>query len=103
MSAECVVCGSSENIHTHHINGNENDNRPENRIPLCSMHHRDVHEDGLNHLKDDLVLQFKKQLPEKEPKEVECHNCSYSWETESVRDKVTCPSCARKTEANDHE
>jgi 5-methylcytosine-specific restriction endonuclease McrA len=39
----CSVCGSIENIHIHHKNGNHFDNRPENLIYLCNLHHSKEH------------------------------------------------------------
>jgi len=31
------------------------------------------------------------------PTPVECHSCGYEWDTESALNRVTCPSCSRKT------
>jgi predicted Zn-ribbon and HTH transcriptional regulator len=96
--AECVVCGATDNIHVHHIDGDQSNNSAENRVKLCSRHHRRVHGNSqLSHLKDEKVLELKKKLPETEPLEVQCKRCSYSWESETVNEYVTCPSCQSKT------
>lgn len=40
---KCLVCGEDKIVATHHVNGNHNDNRPENLVPLCPTHHQYVH------------------------------------------------------------
>lgn len=40
---ECVVCGENKIVEVHHLNGNHDDNRPENLIPLCPTHHKYWH------------------------------------------------------------
>jgi predicted nucleic acid-binding Zn ribbon protein len=40
---KCVVCGETKIVAVHHFNGNHNDNRPENLIPICPTHHSYVH------------------------------------------------------------
>jgi hypothetical protein len=37
------VCGERKIVAVHHANGNHNDNRPENLIPICPTHHAYVH------------------------------------------------------------
>ncbi len=39
----CDVCGASENIEVHHIDGNNANNDLENLVPLCRSHHNQVH------------------------------------------------------------
>lgn len=34
-------------------------------------------------------------------KNVKCTHCKYSWETETEKEFVTCPSCQRKTKVGD--
>jgi len=34
-------------------------------------------------------------------KKVTCKNCGYSWETESLLLKVSCPSCGSKIKIRD--
>lgn len=35
----CVLCGTSDHIELHHVNGIRSDNRASNLLPLCSDHH----------------------------------------------------------------
>lgn len=101
--SECAVCGTAENLHSHHIDGDEHNDNPDNRVTLCSSHHKQVHGDSkLDRIKDEKVLELKEELPETERSPVECRNCGYSWETEGLRENVTCPSCQKKTEI-DHD
>lgn len=39
----CDICGASEDIEVHHIDGNNANNDLENLIPLCRFHHNQVH------------------------------------------------------------
>lgn len=39
----CIVCGEEKIVSVHHINGNHNDHRIENLVPLCPTHHQYVH------------------------------------------------------------
>lgn len=50
----CIECGSEEEIQVHHIDGDRNNNDPENLIPLCKRHHRQLHRDGLDGLEEEL-------------------------------------------------
>ena len=40
---KCLVCGEEKIVTVHHVNGNHNDNRVENLVPLCPTHHQYVH------------------------------------------------------------
>jgi len=51
---ECSECDSSEAIEVHHIDGDRNNNEPENLLPLCRRCHSKVHGSGLNGLEDQL-------------------------------------------------
>lgn len=39
----CNVCGTSEGLVVHHINGDRSDNGLENLVPLCGSCHKKVH------------------------------------------------------------
>lgn len=39
----CQVCGGTENVVVHHIDGDRSNNSIDNLVPLCSNHHDDVH------------------------------------------------------------
>lgn len=67
----CDLCGSTENIQVHHIDGNQMNDSLENLLPLCSEHHSEVHAD--NGLHEEL----SNRLPDDD------------WTTESVRITVT--------------
>ena len=40
---QCVICQCKYDLTIHHINGNHNDNRPENLETRCEEHHQMVH------------------------------------------------------------
>lgn len=40
---ECMICGSRNDVHCHHIDGNETNNTPFNLMFLCKFHHSIVH------------------------------------------------------------
>ncbi|MAF24396.1 hypothetical protein CL634_02260 [bacterium] len=40
---ECVICGEQNAVVVHHINQNQEDNRPENLLPMCPTHHYYIH------------------------------------------------------------
>ena len=40
---KCVVCGEDKIIDVHHLDGNSDNNSPENLIPLCPTHHKYWH------------------------------------------------------------
>lgn len=39
----CEICGSEEDIHVHHIDGDRSNNDLSNLVPLCSDHHYEIH------------------------------------------------------------
>jgi hypothetical protein len=39
----CIICDERLIVEAHHYNGNHDDNRPENFVPLCSTHHKYWH------------------------------------------------------------
>jgi len=39
----CEVCGTTENLHMHHKDGNHENNVPENIMWVCAKHHKKLH------------------------------------------------------------
>ena len=44
----CAICGFKHLVDIHHIDKNNKNNIPSNRIPLCPNHHFLIHRRGLN-------------------------------------------------------
>jgi hypothetical protein len=57
----CNVCGASEELLVHHINGDRSDGRLENLVLLCRSCHDTLH--GAKQVPERLT-QLRKQLPE---------------------------------------
>ena len=51
---ECVVCGENRVVDIHHIDGDRNNNLPNNLVPLCPTHHRYMHS-KFSYLIEDIV------------------------------------------------
>lgn len=51
---ECTECGSETNIEVHHVDGDQNNNQPDNLLPLCRDCHAKLHRSGLNGLEERL-------------------------------------------------
>jgi len=100
--SECVVCGTTESLHRHHIDGDRSNDFEDNIAVLCARHHRSVHGDGSERFKEEKVLELKEELPEIVEKTVECE-CGYSWESKTINDHTTCPNCGGRAivEGND--
>ena len=43
LRQQCVLCGSTNNLHVHHLNCNRKDNRLDNLIILCAKCHKRIH------------------------------------------------------------
>lgn len=53
---ECIICGWSISVDSHHIDENHNNNDPDNLVFLCPNHHRMAH---LKEYKDQILLEIK--------------------------------------------
>jgi protein-arginine kinase activator protein McsA len=75
----CVLCNKKD-IEIHHKDNNRLNNKKNNLLFLCSLHHKQVHQ----------IL--------KSGKEIKCQKCNYEW-IYSGKSKfyVTCPRCYNKT------
>lgn len=40
---ECIICKEHKIVTVHHYNGDHQDDRPENLVPLCPTHHQYMH------------------------------------------------------------
>ena len=60
---KCVVCGEDKVLDVHHYDGDSNNNKPENLIPLCPTHHRYIH-NGYEHLIEDKIESYRKRFME---------------------------------------
>ena len=40
---KCIICNETKIVAVHHYNGNHNDNKIENLIPMCPTHHQYMH------------------------------------------------------------
>jgi hypothetical protein len=49
-----MECASQEDIEVHHVDGDRNNNEPDNLIPLCRDCHMQLHTEGLNGLEKHL-------------------------------------------------
>ena len=84
---ECEVCGYTENLELHHINGNHYDNRLENLQILCPNHHAQTHNfRGRNSTKNSTPENLSKKYSKNHY--CICKNCGkefYSDRTDRVR------------------
>jgi predicted restriction endonuclease len=51
---KCYICGSTEKLQVHHINGDHNDNRPQNLAYVCLEHHCMLHRKRIPDFREDL-------------------------------------------------
>lgn len=90
----CEVCGYTENLELHHINGDHNDNRLENLQILCpNCHAKTDNYRGRNSTKNSTSYQFSRKYSEKHY--CICKNCGkefYSDRIDKVR-KFCCREC----------
>lgn len=55
---ECVVCKEKIAVTVHHYNGNHNDDKPENLVPICANHHIYLHSNRGNSLVSPVVDKY---------------------------------------------
>jgi hypothetical protein len=61
---KCVVCDETKIVAVHHYNGDHNDNRIENLVPLCPTHHQYMHSgyrSDIEPIVDEYISSFVKQ------------------------------------------
>lgn len=92
--SKCELCGYTENLELHHINGNHYDNRLENLQILCpNCHAKTDNYRGRNSTKNSTPYQFSRKYSEKHY--CTCKNCGkefYSDRIDKVR-KFCCREC----------
>jgi len=54
---KCVICSEELIVAVHHLDGNRENNKPENLIPLCATHHQYWHS-RYRYLIEDKVTQY---------------------------------------------
>lgn len=58
---ECIICGETNIVEAHHFDGNKNNNKPNNFVPLCPTHHKYMHS-RFRELIDKKVIKYKKDF-----------------------------------------
>jgi hypothetical protein len=58
----CWVCGSTDELEVHHINGDRSDNDLSNLLPLCEDCHSEVHYEKVG-ASDERIENLKERLP----------------------------------------
>lgn len=68
---ECLLCPSSDRIVAHHVDGDRDNNAPENIIPLCWSCHRSIHcgAEGYEKWSEQLPVSSRTDLPRSKPKD----------------------------------
>jgi hypothetical protein len=63
---KCIIhgCGEARIVEVHHIDGDRNNNSPDNLIPLCPTHHAYCHS-RFKYLIEDQIKKFKKDFGRK--------------------------------------
>jgi len=55
---QCLVCEEDEVIDVHHIDGDRKNNKPENLVPLCPLHHRYLKSKKKNALVEGIIAEY---------------------------------------------
>lgn len=58
---ECIICKEDMIVAVHHYNGNHDDDRIENLVPLCPTHHQYVHS-KYKHLVQDTIDRYVEEF-----------------------------------------
>lgn len=54
----CLICGEMNIVEAHHVNGNREDNRVANLVPLCPTHHCYWHHSKFKHLVEPQITKY---------------------------------------------
>ena len=60
----CVICGSRDKLHVHHIDGNPSNFKTSNLIPVCDKHHYSLHYRRRNYSVTDRITRLFDLWPE---------------------------------------
>lgn len=59
---KCILCNEDLLLHVHHIDGDRNNNSPENIIPLCPTHHAYCHDIELWYIVKECIEDYIKNF-----------------------------------------
>lgn len=71
---QCVICEENKIVEVHHLDGNHQNNKPENLIPLCPTHHQYWHS-RYKCLVEQQVYDYINQWILSERRESNSHEC----------------------------
>jgi FCS type zinc finger protein len=66
---ECIICKEEKVVEAHHFDHNKRNNCPTNFVPLCSNHHKYLHNKKYKNLVEDKINEYHQQFIESFPLE----------------------------------